>query len=255
MKVLYANDNGNEDTQTDQDLVLSDLRGLQSGNSGLCTDTRVTEHETKPPALYTMATLLGDLTRVSRYVKDQKLAAVLKEKDKEKAGEHGGIGTPATRSAIIKTLFERGFLAEKKKNVISTPLGQALFDQVADIVKYPDMTAIWHEQMRNIKTQMDAEAFVRKMMTQVVEPEVQRLKTTSINVTTSVKAKGKGKTKAASTPAVQTEFNCKACGKPLLLREAISKKTKKPFKFYGCSGYPTCKQSYFEKNGQPDYKT
>lgn len=252
-KVLYANDNGNEETQADSDLLNADLRGLRNGENGQCVDTKVTEHETKPPALYTMATLLGDLTRVSRYVKDQKLAAVLKEKDKEKAGEHGGIGTPATRSAIIKTLFERGFLTEKKKNVVSTPLGQALFDQVADIVKYPDMTAIWHEQMRNVKTQTDAENFVRKMMAQVVEPEVQRLKTTSINVTTQTKSKGKNK--SAKTSAVQTDFTCKACGKPLLLREGVSKATKKTFKFFGCSGYPTCKQSYFEKNGQPDYKS
>lgn len=37
------------------------------------------------------------------------------EKDKDKAGEHGGIGTPATRDVILKNLKDRGFLTEKGK--------------------------------------------------------------------------------------------------------------------------------------------
>ncbi|WP_163455181.1 hypothetical protein, partial [Escherichia coli] len=67
---------------------------------------------------YTMATLLTDLTRVAKYVRDERLRKLLIEKDKGKAGEHGGIGTPATRDSIIATLFDRGFLIEKGKNIV-----------------------------------------------------------------------------------------------------------------------------------------
>jgi DNA topoisomerase-1 len=45
-----------------------------------------------------------------------------------------------------------------------------------------------------------------------------------------------------------TKFKCKACGKPLVRRESA----KGPF--FGCSGYPACKQLYrIDKNGKPDF--
>jgi DNA topoisomerase-1 len=51
---------------------------------------------------------------------------------------------------------------------------------------------------------------------------------------------GEGKKKHAPS-----EFKCKACGKPLVLRDG------KKGKFFGCSGYPVCKKIYWERDGKP----
>ncbi len=106
------------------------------------------QKETKPKALYTMAALLEDLTRVAQYVQNENLRKALVEKDKGKSGEHGGIGTPATRDEIIKTLFDRGFIETRKKgstiNVVSTKVGQEFYDILPDSAKVPDLTAVWH---------------------------------------------------------------------------------------------------------------
>src|SRR5690606_19302415 len=125
---LYKNDKGNEEAEEEKDLADTDLRALNESSNGKCVDAVTEQKETQQPKLYTMTTLLVDLTKVAKYVKNPKLAKILKDKDKDKAGEHGGIGTPATRSSIIETLFKRGYLAEHKKSVISTPLGQKLYE-------------------------------------------------------------------------------------------------------------------------------
>ncbi|PPJ71495.1 DNA topoisomerase III, partial [Staphylococcus haemolyticus] len=96
-KALYKNDQDNEELAQDEHSLACDLRTLKQHDQGKCIKASAEKKETKPPALYTMATLLSDLTRVAKYVKDERLRKTLVEKDKNKQGEHGGIGTPATR--------------------------------------------------------------------------------------------------------------------------------------------------------------
>lgn len=228
-RCLYKNDVGNEEVEGEEEVDNSDLRGLTEGSSGDCVDANTEQKETQPPKLYTMTTLLGDLTKVAKYVKNPKLAKILKEKDKGKEGEHGGIGTPATRSTIIETLFKRGYLVENKKNIVSTPLGQNLYDLLDDSLKYPDMTAKWHEQQKGITTLDDAYRFVAQVMKDVVVPEVKRLKATEIKIA--------------------EVHNCPKCERPL--RRIKGGKGW----FWGCSGYNAeenpCKHTMDDKNGKP----
>lgn len=295
-KKLYANDKGNEETAVDDDTQDNDLRNLSSGIDGLCNKTVATEHETKPPSLYTMTSLLGDLTRVAKYVKDPKLADILKNKDKDKQGEHGGIGTPATRSSIIQNLFERGYLAEKGKSIVSTDKGKDLYDKLDDLIRYPDMTAIWHEQQQSIKDQEGVNQFINQMQDNTIAPIVNRLKqdytppkpkeyetapcpqcgrdmrrypskfkkgdwywsctgySDKENPCKHVMDDNNGQPiekQPKAAPDGLTDFECKACGSKLIHRTGISKKTKKPYSFFGCSSFPKCKQNYDEKNGKP----
>jgi len=67
----------------------------------------------------------------------------LLEKDRDKEGENGSIGTVATRGPIIDKLVERGFFREESKKLISTPLGRELYRILPDELKKPDMTARW----------------------------------------------------------------------------------------------------------------
>lgn len=293
-KKLYTNDVGNEETALPDDVVQLDLRSLKSSDMGKCAAATANEHETKPQALYTMTSLLGDLTKVAKYVKDPHLAKILKDKDKEKQGEHGGIGTPATRSSIINNLFERGYLIEKGKSIISTDKGKALYDLLDDKIRYPDMTAIWEEQQRQIKGEQDVYTFIQQMQSTTIAPTVNALKANYTKPTPKEKPSspclecgrpmyqksgkfglfwgcsgwndeespcnhmmndkdGKPVPKEPKPAQNLSEFDCKKCGKKLILRQGTSKKTGKPYSFFGCSGFPKCKTNYDEVNGMPKY--
>ncbi|WP_264756696.1 DNA topoisomerase, partial [Klebsiella pneumoniae] len=111
------------------------------------------KEQTKPKPLYTMTSLLKDLNQVSKYVKDERIKKLLIEKDKDKKGESGGIGTPATRSNHIKTLIDREYIEvskDKKQNIKATAKGIALIQNLPSLLTQPDMTALWYEKQKEI---------------------------------------------------------------------------------------------------------
>ncbi len=55
------------------------------------------------------------------------------------------------------------------------------------------------------------------------------------------------------TPRTRTEFLCPKCGKPLELHHDVSKKSGRPYDWYGCSGYPACRERFFAGDGKPDF--
>tara|TARA_R110002126_G_scaffold291807_1_gene459740 strand:+ start:190213 stop:192432 length:2220 start_codon:yes stop_codon:yes gene_type:complete len=184
--------------------------------------------ETKPPAPYTMAALLKDLTRVSKYITDPKIKKLLLAKDQDKKGEQGGIGTPATRSAIIAQLISRGFINEKKKKVTSTKLGREFHDLLPETATSPNMTALWHEQQQEIKEgRLTMLGFVDGIAEHVAQ-EIDNIKTGGLKIV------------ASNLP------KCGVCDKAFLRR----KKSKKGF-FWGCTSYPECGAIYQDKRGKP----
>lgn len=119
---------------------------------GQVIGTHIEEKETKPLSRYTKSTLNEDMTRIAKYVDDPKIKALLLEKDKDKKGENGSIGTSATRSSIIDILIKRGFLAEKGKTLISTDLGRELYRILPDEIKKADLTAKWWAMQEEIRS-------------------------------------------------------------------------------------------------------
>jgi DNA topoisomerase III len=225
-KALYKNDADNEELQGSADDLALDLRALRVGEGGTCLSAAATAQETKPPPLYTMATLLSDLTRVAKYVRDDALRAALIAKDAGKEGEHGGIGTPATRDTIIANLFQRGLLAEKGKAVISTSAGRDLYDALPDEARFPDMTAVWHGQQLDIEAgRLPIEAFVSGLM-DYIGGEVARVRATGLTMNVKV-------------------HPCPKCGKPLRRRQG------ERGAFWGCTGYPDCNVTCPDKDGIP----
>ena len=82
-----------------------ELPEFRSGESGP-HEPSIREGETAPPKPYTDASLLGAMETAGKLVDDEQLKEALKEK---------GLGTPATRAAIIETLLERGYISREKK--------------------------------------------------------------------------------------------------------------------------------------------
>lgn len=139
-----------KDIKTEEATVLSEIAdGTYEGD---VTDVRVEEKETKPPSRYTKATLNEDMTRIAKYVTDAEIKKMLLEKDKDKKGENGSIGTSATRSTIIDSLIEKGYLREEGKRLISTELGRELYRILPDEIKKADMTARWWAIQEDIRT-------------------------------------------------------------------------------------------------------
>lgn len=139
-----------KDAKTDEATVLSDI--ADGTYAGKVSAVRSEEKETKPPSRYTKATLNEDMTRIAKYVTDKEIKKLLLEKDKDKKGENGSIGTSATRSTIIDSLIKKGYLYEKGKKLISSELGRELYRILPDEIKKADMTAKWWAIQEDIRS-------------------------------------------------------------------------------------------------------
>ena len=148
----YLDRSNNEDEES----VLSRIKDGQY--SGTIIKNDIKEIETKPLARYTQASLIEDMTRISKYVDDPEIKEILKRKDKDKEGENGSIGTSATRASIIQNLIKRGYIKEEKDKVISTELGREYYKILPDEWKKADLTAKWwiiQEEIRDGKSEQD----------------------------------------------------------------------------------------------------
>jgi len=230
-KSLYSKDKSEDDETEEVDD--SDLSTMNKEVDGECTQCIVKEEKTKPLKYYTLATLLTDLTRVSKYVKDPRIKRLLFDKDSDKKGESGGIGTSATRSAIIKTLFDREYIQEKGKTIISTKLGRNFCAVLPDKLTTPDMTALWHEQQLEIESGNKTHLEFLDEISAYIAEAVKEVKDNGLKI-----------------EGAQERVECPTCKKGNLIRRP-SKKNKEKF-WWGCSDYKKgCEATFFDNEGKP----
>lgn len=110
--------------------------------------------ETKPPNHFTENLLLGALETAGKLVDDEQLKEALKQR---------GLGTPATRAAIIETLLKRGYIHRDKKLLTATDLGRYLVAVVQEPhLKSPELTGQWEARLKKIEAgQADPEQFMQ----------------------------------------------------------------------------------------------
>ena len=112
------------------------------------------EKQTKPRPIHTERSLLGAMEIAARDVEDEAEREAMKE---------SGIGTPATRAAIIETLFAREYICREKKLLVPTEKGLAVYEVVKD-KKIADiaMTGSWELVLSKIACgEIDAFTFHR----------------------------------------------------------------------------------------------
>ena len=133
---------------------------------------KVEEGRTAPPKRFTDGTLIAAMSSIGRRVADPETRRILLEKDADKPGESGGIGTTATRKDIIEKLVARGYLERKGKSLVSTQKGRALLAAVPQEVRGVEQTARWWLVQQDIATgkgmpddlqRKVAEAFERRL--------------------------------------------------------------------------------------------
>ncbi|MGJ7523726.1 DNA topoisomerase 3 [Variovorax sp. LT1P1] len=101
------------------------------------------DKRTTAPKRFTEGTLPPAMENVFRYMEDPEDRKTLKDGD--------GIGTPATRGAIIEELKRRGFLTNSGKWLVSTEAGRAVLAMLPPEVKSPSLTAHFQRQLREIE--------------------------------------------------------------------------------------------------------
>jgi DNA topoisomerase-3 len=113
--------------------------------------------ETTPPKHFTENTLLGAMETAGKLVDDEPLKEALKEK---------GLGTPATRAAIIETLLQRGYVTRTKKVLTATDLGRYLVALIQDRnLKSQELTGEWEAKLREIERgRLDPHQFMREIV-------------------------------------------------------------------------------------------
>jgi DNA topoisomerase-3 len=159
-KAIYGNTSGDG-----QDRMLAPI---PANTQVSCNEISIADHETTPPPRFNEATLLSAMENSDKLVEDEELADAMKER---------GLGTPATRAAIIEKLIKENYVVRDGKDL--TPTGKA-FELLAlleamqiEVLASPEMTGDWEYKLnRMLKGQFTRDNFmaeIRAMTQQIID--------------------------------------------------------------------------------------
>lgn len=151
---------GNEDQK---------LPPLLEGELHKIAEAKVLKKKTNPPKAYTESSLLSAMENAGRFVEDETLKEQMKD---------SGLGTPATRAAIIERLISVGYITRKGKNLIPTEKGMQLIQVVPEELRSPQTTGKWEKGLSSIaKGNMEEERFmasIKRYVSFLVEDAIKR---------------------------------------------------------------------------------
>ncbi|MPL89561.1 DNA topoisomerase 3 [bioreactor metagenome] len=141
----------NETEESNEDET-GNLPNVQEGEQLPVVHSEVMEKQTKPMPLHTEASLLSAMESAGKEVENEEERAAMKE---------SGIGTPATRAAIIETLFSRDYIRREKKSLVPTEKGLSVYEIVKDKrIADVSMTGNWENALAKIESgEMDTNTF------------------------------------------------------------------------------------------------
>lgn len=131
-------------------------------------NTEARQEQTRPPAPYTEATLLTAMETAGKLVDDEELAYAMKER---------GLGTPATRAAIIEGLITQEYIVRDGKELMATRRGMDLIDLLGKIglstLSSPELTGEWEYRLKQMENgRLDRDSFmkdIRHYTTEIVD--------------------------------------------------------------------------------------
>jgi DNA topoisomerase-3 len=116
--------------------------GLARGQQQDVLDVETLKKKTRAPKRFTEATLLTAMETAGKTLDEKELSDAMKD---------SGLGTPATRAAIIEVLLKREYITRNGKNLEATDKGIHLTEVVHPEVKSPAMTGQWESYLRRIE--------------------------------------------------------------------------------------------------------
>jgi DNA topoisomerase-3 len=132
-----------EDEGVDQQLPK-----LNEGEHAQTLEIASERKETKPPRRYSDASLLGAMETAGKLVDDDELREAMKD---------SGIGTPATRAAIIERLIQVGYIEREGRSLVATDKGLNVVRLLGEhALTSPDMTGQWEHRLGKIERGEDS---------------------------------------------------------------------------------------------------
>lgn len=224
--------NGWKDVYPQDDKDDDRLPQLKTGDAGIVQKTTVKKESTKPPAPHTDASLLAAMEHAGTELEDEELREQMKG---------SGLGTPATRAAIIERLIQVGYAARKGRTINATDKGVSLIDIAPPEIASPETTGKWELALNQIaKGERETDRFMQGIR-RLSEFLIQYARETKTETTfpEEMRKKGKGsRSKAKPVQAVEG-IVCPLCGKPV-------QETDKAF---GCSDWKNGCHFTIWKNG------
>ena len=206
--------------QKADDEVENLLPRMKKGDKVTQKQSKLKKSVTKPPERFTSSSLVDGMKNIHKYVKNPDAKKQLKDVY--------GIGTEATRAAIIDDLTRRGFLKIDKKKLYPTEKAYILIDALPDEMIFPDSTAIWEDKLHSMS---------------LGDGTLEDFLSGQVKFTEKL---CKEATKAKFSE-VEGVFKCPRCGSALVKRKG------KNGEFWGCKSYPKCRASFDDKNNSPDF--
>lgn len=134
---------------TDEDDAELTLPPFTEGQTFEHVAAKVTAHDTTPPKPHNEDTLLSAMERAG-------------SEETNDDAERKGLGTPATRAAVIEKLVKGGFAERKGKQLLPTKDGASLIDVLPDALTSPQLTAEWENRLTEIaKGEADPDSFMQ----------------------------------------------------------------------------------------------
>ena len=128
---------------TDNEVKEQVIPNWQEGQHVTFSGSTITEGKTKPKPLHTESTLLAAMETAGKEIKDDTMRQAMKD---------SGIGTPATRAAIIETLLKREYMVRQQKKLVPTEKGLALHSVVKNMaIANVEMTGKWEAELAKIE--------------------------------------------------------------------------------------------------------
>jgi DNA topoisomerase-3 len=119
------------------------LPKLEQGEDAKVLSVESLEKETKPPRRYSDASLLGAMEAAGKLVDDDEMREAMKE---------SGIGTPATRAAIIERLIDVGYVERDARALVVTDKGTNVIRLLgANMLTSPGLTGDWERRLGQIE--------------------------------------------------------------------------------------------------------
>ncbi|NGO38486.1 DNA topoisomerase III [Limisphaera ngatamarikiensis] len=144
------------------------LPPVQPGEQVHTREIEIRANQTKPPPRFTEATLLTAMEGAGKLVEDDELREAMRDK---------GLGTPATRAAIIEGLIEEKYLVRQGRELVPTAKAFALMELLHGLgipeLTRPELTGDWEYQLRQVqrrqKTREEFMQGIREMTRRIVE--------------------------------------------------------------------------------------
>jgi len=190
------------------------LPPLAAGDTRPVKGSAIREDMTKPPAPHTDASLLAAMETAGKELEDEELVRQMKG---------SGIGTPATRAAIIERLLHVGYARRQGKTLQATDKGVSLIRVVPQELSSPELTGRWELALHEIT---DGKQDPGRFMDGIVRMSrflVDYARDSAENVAFPAEEKQYGKRGARTGRAAaarKTDMTCPVCGKEPLQETA-----------------------------------